>query len=119
MSFALQVRYDVRHKTVTPYYTSVINSTLDICGFLNGTTSNIALKFFFGQFSATAPKGLLHPCPFFGELMAYNISYNINILNAIHIPGTYMTKSHFFDDKDSNIFTLIIVGEVLEIQTRG
>lgn len=60
--FDIKVRYDFRHKSLSNSQRSIINSTVDICQFLNGTITNPIFKWIIGM----VPKleKLLHTCPY-------------------------------------------------------
>ncbi|KAL7011602.1 hypothetical protein ACKWTF_014345 [Chironomus riparius] len=46
--FAVKARYDLTYKYLTNSQRSIINSTLEICEFLNGTESNPVFKWIIG-----------------------------------------------------------------------
>jgi hypothetical protein len=95
----------VTRKYLTQNYIYVLNVTLDVCGFLNGTDSNIATKFFFNAFASSLPAGFVRPCPIIGELKAYNLTLNA-ISQAIQfMAGSYRVITRFYDEKDDNIIT--------------
>jgi hypothetical protein len=59
------VALEVSYKTTTsPNYRTLINSTIDVCGFLNGTNNNPLVKWFFSVIRESLPKNFLHPCPY-------------------------------------------------------
>lgn len=60
--FDLKVRYDFRHKSLSNSQRSIINSTVDVCSFLNGTDTNPIFKWILGVVPNLAK--LLHPCPY-------------------------------------------------------
>lgn len=55
---------DVSYKTTTNSYRSVINSTIDLCGYMNGTNSNPLAKYAMDMARNSVPPGLIHPCPY-------------------------------------------------------
>jgi hypothetical protein len=81
-----------------------MNTTLDVYGFLNGTVNNVATKFFFDTFKSSLPLGLIHPCPYFGEIKAYNLTLNAFSLAMQFMMGSYRAVARFYDEKDDNIF---------------
>lgn len=94
----------MQHRTITPYYNSIINKTVNFCGFLNGTDQNVLAKWIIDSIAETLPFGLLHPCPYFGEIRIFNLSV-INDLVAQFLKGHYRVKLRLFDDEDDNILT--------------
>lgn len=99
-----QAHYELQHRSITPYYNSVINVTMDICGFFNGTDQNMAIKWLVGQYKASLPKGFLQPCPF-KEIKAYNLTTDMNSLMSNFFRGNYRAALRFYDDIDDNIFS--------------
>lgn len=88
-------------------YNSVIDSTINVCEFLNGTDGNIVLKWLLDLYRTSLPPGILHPCPYYGDFTAYNLSLNPNFLQSKFLVGTYQANVRFFDDRDNNVMTLI------------
>jgi hypothetical protein len=88
----------------------MINVTMDICGFLNGTSNNIATKWLFGQYINSLPKGALHSCPY-QTLKLYNMTTDMGALMSTFPFGIYKALARFYDDVDDNMFTLIYTAE--------
>jgi Protein of unknown function (DUF1091) len=105
-------------KTLTPYYNSVINATLDLCEFVNGTQSNLATKYFIDVFTKSFPPGFIHPCPYFGEFKLNNISLNLVPQSMQFLTGTYKTNLRFYDDKDDNIITFMAITESKDVREK-
>jgi Protein of unknown function (DUF1091) len=105
-------------KTLTPYYNSVINTTLNLCEFLNGTQSSIARKYFLDMFKKSLPIGFLHPCPYFGEVKLINMPMNLVPQSTQFLTGTYRSFVKFYDDKDDNIIRLTTVSEAKDIREK-
>lgn len=111
-----QAHYDLQMNTITPYYSSVINTTLDICAFFNGTSSNIATKWFLSTFAQSFPAEFIHPCSLIGEIKAYNLSFNEFPQQLQFLTGTYKAFTKFYDDKDDNIITSKLYVDVKEVK---
>ena len=60
--YSVKARYDLTYKYLTNSQRSIINSTLEICEFLNGTTSNPVFKWIVG-FMKNFDQ-MLHTCPY-------------------------------------------------------
>jgi hypothetical protein len=114
-----QAHVDVQMKTLTPYYNSVINTTLDICEFVNGTSKNLATKWFFDIMKTTLPPGLFHVCPYVDEMKAYNMTLNEDYHEASQfLVGSYRSITRFFDGKDENIITVKHFVEFKDVRKR-
>jgi Protein of unknown function (DUF1091) len=102
----LQAHYELTRKYLTSNYNYVINATLDICGFFNGTENNPVSKFFFYTIKDSLPKDIIHPCPLIGELKGYNMTLN-SLPQALQLlMGSYRAVVRFYDEKDENIVTM-------------
>jgi Protein of unknown function (DUF1091) len=119
LSFFYQARFDLQMKTLTPYYNSVINTTLNLCEFVNGTDNNVATKYFIDLYSKSLPPGFVHPCPYFGEVKLNNISVNAAPQSIQFLTGIYKCKTRFFDDKDDNIITALHEIELKDVKERN
>lgn len=102
----------MKHRSITPYFNSVINVTVDFCGFLNKTDNNIVAKFIFDMIGKTFPTELLRPCPLATEFKAMNITLDLTPQIASFLKGTYRTAFRMFDSLDDNIFTGIVEMEL-------
>lgn len=103
---------EIKHGSgLTPYYTTFINSTFEVCQVLNGTNSNPVFKWILDAVSETIPKDFFHPCPYFGEVKAYNVSLSLGGVFTQFLSGRYKGNVRIFDDKDKNIVTFKLVTE--------
>lgn len=101
------MRVELQHGSgITPYFTTIINSTVQVCQFLNGTDRNPVLKWIIDAITETIPEGFIHPCPYFGRLQAFNVSLSGEGVPTQFVKGHYKTFFRFFDEKDENIITL-------------
>jgi Protein of unknown function (DUF1091) len=101
----LKAHYEFAHQDPSSNYNTLINSTLDICGFFNGTQNNPLSNFFFNAFKDSLPKGLFQPCPIKGEYKALNMTLNgISQMMQV-LAGSYRTITRFYDEKDENLIT--------------
>lgn len=112
----VKAHVDIQMKSITPFYNSVINTTLDICGFLNGTSKNIATKWFFDIMTSSFPPGYIHPCPYIGELKGTNLTLNVTPQTPQFLLGTYKALLRYFDDKDDNIISSLHVIDLKDVR---
>jgi hypothetical protein len=56
--YVFQAQFELAHQDPSSNYNTLINSTLDICGFFNGTKNNPLSNFFFNAFKDSLPKSL-------------------------------------------------------------
>jgi hypothetical protein len=75
---------------------------------MNGTDSNLVLKWILDLIKESVPKNIIHPCPYYGEFVAYNVSLGINAQLLQFLSGRYRSIGRFFDDQDENIFTFVL-----------
>jgi hypothetical protein len=88
----------------------MINVTMDICGYVNGTHDNISAKWFIGQYFKSMALRALHPCPY-KSLKLYNMTTDMSALLSTFLRGIYRGYCRFYDDFDDNMFTTIYTGE--------
>jgi Protein of unknown function (DUF1091) len=97
----------IEHRGITPYYNTVINSTIATCSYLNGTDKNPIAKWIVGIFKDSVPNNYVHPCPYFGYYNFSNVTFDFNSLISSFLTGTYRATTRNYDDEDDNIFTVI------------
>jgi Protein of unknown function (DUF1091) len=103
---------DLQHRSITPYFNSVINATINLCEALSSPDSNLVLKFVMSIFKKSLPPGFFHPCPYTGEFKSKNMSFeNVPELSSF-LGGTYRSINRFYDHKDGNIFTAFLEFEM-------
>jgi Protein of unknown function (DUF1091) len=90
---------------ITPYYNTIINSTIEMCQFLNGTDSNPIAKWMIDAVSDFVPTGFFHPCPYVGQVKCSNVSVASLRLFSQFLRGRYKMFVRAFDEKDENIIT--------------
>lgn len=111
--FKAMVNLEIQHRpTPQSEYRTFINNTLEACSFLNGTDKNPIGKFMLDQVSETLPKELIHPCPYFGS---FKFNFTLKGSSSIKFlaKGDLELKYYVYDAKDSNIFTLNLLGSFL------
>ncbi|CRK94397.1 CLUMA_CG007904, isoform A [Clunio marinus] len=96
----------MKHRTLTPYYNTVINNTIEFCGFLNETDKNALSKWLFASIFKTIGKRNLHPCPYSGPIRIVNMTVE-NEMSAQFLKGQYKILFTMFDEIDDNIITII------------
>ncbi|KAL7011598.1 hypothetical protein ACKWTF_014341 [Chironomus riparius] len=60
--FVVNIRYDLRFKSLSNSQRSIINATTEICSILNGIASNPVYQWILGMMPEF--KQSLHPCPY-------------------------------------------------------
>jgi hypothetical protein len=101
----LQVEFN-HGSGLNPYHNTMINSTVKMCRFLNGTENNPLAQWFLDVVSDSFPVSLVHPCPYFGEYKMQNVTFGIASTTAQFLKGSYEIKVRYFDKQDDNIITL-------------
>jgi hypothetical protein len=92
---------------------TIINTTVEICEVLNGTSNHPATKFFLEVSNNLLSQNLLHHCPYQGHYKFFEIalgSRNPVISSAFRV-GFYYTIIRFFDTLDANILTIKVNSE--------
>lgn len=98
----------------SPFFTVFINTTVEICKFMNGTDNkNPFMWWILNMIEKTIPKRLLHACPYDGLFDAINITLLPNARVLQFLRGYYRTYIRFFDEKDGNIVTVITGVELI------
>lgn len=93
---------------ITPFYTTIINTSIPICKVLNGNYTNVAATWIIDTIKDTLPKNFIHPCPYVGSFKAFNISLTPNEFVTQFIKGRYKASYRFFDEQDDNIVTFFL-----------
>lgn len=88
---------------ISPYYSTVINSTIESCKFLNGSDTNLIAKFMIDVAAASLPKDIFHPCPYVGSFKVSNVSFVKTAIASQFLKGRYKAIVRLFDEIDSNI----------------
>lgn len=115
----LKIQVIVEHKTTTPYYTTIVNSTISACEFLNGTDlANPIAKIYYAAFAATVPPKYIHPCPYVGYLLIENVTMDVPDLGFQFLLGKYRTTNLFSDTIDDFIFKSITKAEFIDVPVR-
>jgi hypothetical protein len=69
LNFITQVHIETKHGSgFNPFHNTIINSTFEVCKFLNETENNVVAKWVVNSLSESIPVDLIHPCPYFGHL---------------------------------------------------
>jgi hypothetical protein len=85
---------------------------MDVCEFLNGTDNNPLMIWTMEAVADSFPKGLIHSCPYVGQVQAYNVSFALNGFTTQFLRGRYKGITRLFDEKDDNIITFKIGTEM-------
>jgi Protein of unknown function (DUF1091) len=97
---------------ITPYYNTIINSTVEVCEFLNGTQNNPLMVWTFAAMEDSLPKGFIHPCPYSGHILLPNVTLAANTFTNQFLKGRYKGSTRLFDEIDDNILTFELVTEI-------
>lgn len=106
------------HKTTTPYYTTIVDTKINVCAFLNGTDVNPIAKVFKTAIVGTMPPNYIHPCPYIGFYPIANLSIDVPDIGFQFLLGKYRTTNLFTDDEDDLIFKSITKAEFVDVQVR-
>jgi hypothetical protein len=117
--FYLKVNVDVKHRTITPYYNQVINNSISLCAFVNGTDNNLVISWILKMIGKTFPKRLIHPCPYDKEFKALNLSVELSPEMSAFLLGRYLMTMTASDAKDRNIITAILEFEMTADKATG
>jgi Protein of unknown function (DUF1091) len=108
-----KLHFEIKHGGgITPYYNTIINSTVHFCKALNGTDSNPIAKWAIEAVSDAVPKGFFHPCPYFGQFTASNVSMAKRGVFSQFLSGRYKIFIRMFDESDENIITFNLETEL-------
>lgn len=112
-----QVHFDMRHRSssFSPYYSVFINSTFDVCRFMNGTENNLIMKLLFKLAEDTLPKQFIHPCPYHELIEGYNITAVPKNELVQFLNGYYRIIARIFNIFDDNIITITAAGEIVNV----
>lgn len=105
------VKHRLEYKYGTIYRTVMEPAAIDWCSFMNGTAYDLFYKVSLDIVRKSMPH-LIHLCPYKGELKALNITFDFGKFAAIFPQGEYRNFWHWYDDTDSNIFTLVFIGSM-------
>lgn len=104
-TFLFKVNFQILNKYSGSNFNILVQPvTVDLCQFLNGTNSNVVIKWFAGIFASSLPNGFVHPCPYKGAIEAYNVTVKPFSETKFH-GGQYLGVSRWYDDQDENILT--------------
>jgi len=92
---------------------TMINATADVCSFLNGTKSDVLMKWVIGIIGHYMPAGLVHSCPYVSYLTCYGLSIVGDTAN-FWPDGLYTFDLRLFNQMDPNLYSVKI-----EIQVSG
>lgn len=75
---------------------------------MNGSdTTNPLMSWLFDLVKKTIPAEYIHPCPYFGAMRVFNLTF-VPTMRMIQFPiGYYKAVLRFFDKVDNNICTAI------------
>lgn len=110
------MRVIAEYRSVTPYYSTIINTTVDACAFLNGTMDNPLAKYFQAALTKTIPAGYIHPCPYYGYYRFENLSIDVPQVGLQFLSGNYKTTNVFYDNIDDLIFKSITKAKFLDVR---
>lgn len=87
-----------------------------MCGFLNGTVKDSFLQKMIDDNSANNKvlKDLMHPCPYLGPMKVF-VCMEMNKMIKSFVKGEYKTTVKLSNPEDSNILSMTIVNEGIEV----
>lgn len=103
---------------LTPYFTTIINSTVNLCAFLNGTDSNPIAIAFKPAVEASIPASYIHACPYYGYHSLNNVTIEVNQIAMQFLSGKYRTTIIVFDNKDDLIFKTVTKAEFADVRPK-
>lgn len=113
LSMILKMSLDIQYgEGITPYYSTIINTTVSLCQFLDGSKSNVFLDWILSIIGETLPKNFIHPCPYIGVIKAYNVTLAANSVFPQFLKGRYKEKLRLFDELDENVVTFFLSWEM-------
>jgi hypothetical protein len=111
-TFNFQVPSRMKHGSgLTPYNSTIINTTVHFCDSLNGTDYNPTGKWVLDCAADQLPKGTYRPCPYFGQIKYSNISLKVTSVLSQFLSGRYKITARSFDEKDDNVITFKLEAE--------
>lgn len=82
-----QVDFSTKHKSFSmSHYATVINTTIDACGFMNCTANDVIAKIFIDVLVNKLHKKYIHACPYYGYHSVSNISHEVHKVAARTFP---------------------------------
>ena len=79
-------------------------NNVELCAIANGTSNNFIMISFINMLKESLP--VIHACPYEGKLDVYNVSVDTSKIPSIFPSGIYRSRIRFYDDTDSNIYTV-------------
>lgn len=77
--FNFKLRYELLFSDIGNSKRIIINETIDLCPFLNGTSPNVLIKWIVGLMSASL-RDIIHPCPYSVRNFTFFINYGLIII---------------------------------------
>ena len=76
-----------------------------MCSIINGTSHNLAVSSLINMVKDSMP--VIHACPYEGKIDLYNVTNDSTKVPSFFPSGIYRSRVRFYDDKDTNIYSLI------------
>lgn len=92
------------------YYNTIINSSENICSYMNGTLKSPLINMAIDVFRKSIPKEYFHSCPFLGFHIASNLTPVVTELALQFLAGKYQVSLKAYDQHDDNIMTIFAKG---------
>lgn len=80
-------------------------NNVEMCSIVNGTATNYAVSAFINMVKDSIP--VIHACPYEGKIELFNVTNDSTKVPSIFPSGIYRSRQRFYDDTDSNIFSLV------------
>ena len=77
-----------------------------MCSIFNGTSNNYPAIAIINTLKDSMP--FLHTCPYFGKVEMNNVTSDSRKCPSVFPSGTYRSRVRFYDDEDSNIYSVTV-----------
>jgi len=113
--YNFKIRYDVtRGATDESEARTIINVTMRMCSFLNGTIRDPASKWIITKLKKSFKPGFLHSCPYFGQINMADLSIETKGTSLLFSTGFYSSNLLLFNKDDSNIILAKVSADVMK-----
>lgn len=111
--YNLYGNFSIQHKTEKEKnYRTLMSTKNNACGYLNGTDKSPVGNFIVKQVSSSIPSGLIHPCPYFGDLNL-NVTPKSLDKSMFQLRGLYLVTLTLHNDEDLKVLEFKADGKLL------
>lgn len=123
----LNMKFNFHRKFSKPFYIQYIigrktsgndcqnlfkSDFIEVCGLMDGLDANPLIKNIIHVMNETAPQ-LFQKCPYDGELIVTNATFQIEKGIIAFPTGTYCTETNVFDDKKRQVLVVKLTFEIM------